>query len=70
MAAKKILQYVVFDEEPEILGSGSNITFEQTFIKESVAMDALKHHDRLLRYVSENGRIFREYFNKDTGEWI
>lgn len=69
MAEKKILRYVVFDEEPEILGSGSSITFEQSFTEESAAMDALKNHDRLLRCVSENGRTFREYFNKETGEW-
>ena len=69
MTEKKVLRYVVLDEEPEILGSGSNITFETSFIEENAAMDALKDHDRLLRYVSENGRTFREYFNKNTGEW-
>lgn len=66
---KRILAYVVFDEEPEILGSGSTITFEQSFKDEASAMDALKHHDRLLRYVSENGRGYREYFDKETGTW-
>lgn len=69
MPEKKVLRYVVFDEEPEIRGSGSTITFEQYFTDESAVMEALKSHDRLLRYVSENGRTFREYFNKDTGEW-
>lgn len=69
MAEKKVLWYVVFDEELEIQGSGTNITFEQYFTEESDAMEALKSHDRLLRYVSENGRTFREYYHKDTGEW-
>lgn len=66
---KKVLRYVVFDEEPETCGSGSTVTFEQYFTEESAAMEALWHHDRLLRYVSEGGRTFREYYNKDTGEW-
>lgn len=69
MSGKKVLRYVVFDEELEIRGSGTNITFEQYCAEESEAMEALKSHDRLLRYVSENGRTFREYYNKDTGEW-
>lgn len=69
MKEKKVLRYVVFDEELEVRGSGTTIVFEQFFTEESAAMDALKNHDRLLRYVSENGRTFREYFNKDTGEW-
>lgn len=69
MAEKKVLRYVVFDEKPEIMGSGSDITFEQYFKDENAAMEALKHHERLLRYVSEDGRTYREYYNKDTGEW-
>jgi hypothetical protein len=66
---KKILRYVVFDEELEVRGSWTNITFEQYFTEEGAAMEALKGHDRMLRYVSENGRTFREYYNKDSGEW-
>ena len=69
MAEKKVLQHIVFDEELEIRGSGTTITFQQSFTEESDAMEALKKHDRLLRYVSEDGRIFREYYNKETGEW-
>jgi len=69
MNEKKILRYVVVDEELEALGSGTNITFEQYFTEENAAMKALKYHDRLLRYVSEDGRTFREYYNKDIGEW-
>lgn len=66
---KQVHRYVAWNEELEVQGSGARVTAEKICQNEAEFMEQIPHYDRGLRYVTENGRSFREYYDKETGLW-